>query len=138
MVKYEQNQMYNFEFVSQYKKIEQEYISNNYEAEEVEMLCDELYRCELFKIFNMLDLDLPKMNLILDNLWEHLKGYTPFYECVQSFKKKCIFDDDIIAFSMLFNYDSLFIVHACISDFLKSNTIEPINLTNLENFVNNE
>ena len=126
--------MYNIEFVSKYKIIEQEYILKNYEAEEVEMLCDELYRCELLKIFNMLDLDLVKMNSILDGVWERLKEYIPFYNCVQSFKSKCIFDDDILAFTMLFNYDSLFMVHACISDFLKSNTIERINLTNLENF----
>ena len=126
--------MYNIEFVSKYKIIEQEYILKNYEAEEVEMLCDELYRCELLKIFNMLDLDLVKMNSILDGVWERLKEYIPFYNCVQSFKSKCIFDDDILAFTKLFNYDSLFMVHACISDFLKSNTIERINLTNLENF----
>ena len=112
--------MYNIEFVSKYKIIEQEYILKNYEAEEVEMLCDELYRCELLKIFNMLDLDLVKMNSILDGVWERLKEYIPFYNCVQSFKSKCIFDDDILAFTMLFNYDSLFMVHACISDFLKS------------------
>jgi len=128
--------MYNFEFVSKYKQIEQEYIEKKYEEKEVEMLCDELYRCELLQIFNMLDLELPKMNEVLDNVWDQLKGYSPFYKCVQTFKSKCIFDDDILAFTMLFNYDSLYIVHACISDFLKCNIISPINLTNLEKFVN--
>jgi len=128
--------MYNYEFVSQYKIIEQNYISAKLDIEEVETLCDELYRCELFQIFNMTELNFGQMNAMLDDVWDnYLKGFSPFYECVQTFKKTCIFDDDIIAFSMLFNYDSLYIVHACISDFLKCNIISPINLKNLEDFV---
>ena len=126
--------MYDFDFVSQYKSIEQEYLKTH-DVKEVEMLCDELYRYELLKIFGMTELNIDLMNSTIDDIWEQLKMNTRFYNCVQIFKKNCIFDDDIMALTMLFNYDSLFIVHACISDILKFNTIEPINLTKLENFV---
>jgi hypothetical protein len=138
---------YNIDFEVKYKKIEIEFKekimreenknknnTEDYDVDDVETLCNELYKHEYQSVFFYDETSFEKIDknnnipTVVGYLWNLLSGYKPFYDVFSLFKtskiRENIFSDkDDVIFSGMFCYETFHLLHLCICDFLKTKSI---------------
>lgn len=121
---------YDTHFVVKYKDIELDLEATSHSSkEDQETILDELYRHEILSVFQIGTMDDIKIDDTLLGLYEKIKTYAPFVELFMQYKKKIFTEgfDDIVVFSSLFSYDTLYLIHPCMCEFLEKQSIgEPI------------
>ena len=95
-----------------YKETEIKYqCDDSVDIEDVNLLCDILYRNELFKIFNITEIDLAELNKRILDLYEKVKMNPEIEKLIQT---NLFMDDPFTTFMTLFSYDFLYIVYPII------------------------
>jgi hypothetical protein len=114
-----------------------------YNEADVENICDELYKYELFQVFTSLmpekpdefNIENPIFCKTMEYLWERMKCLRVFFSIVEKYKKKYYpetnIEDDVVFVSM-FNYHVFHRLHPCICDFLLNGNIQLANLEELD------
>ena len=95
-----------------YKETEIKYqCDDSVDIEDVNLLCDILYRNELFKIFNITEIDLAELNKRILDLYEKVKMNPEIEKLIQT---NLFMDDPFTTFMTLFSYDFLYIIYPII------------------------
>ena len=129
---------YNTSFIVKYKSIEDELnVSSSSSKDDIETIIDELYRHEILSVFKTDDIYEDKISTTLEQLWNKMSPYTPFRELFETYKEKCMNPgmDNLLVFSALFSYFTFDIIHPCICDFLKTQSILPEHLESFTKYL---
>jgi hypothetical protein len=132
--------MYNCDVIITYKQTEEKFLSDkevNNDSDDVNdvyFLCEEIYRIELLKIFNLTEFNTDIINNNVHHVFTQCVKYTRFKELLDVLNT-CNSDDLEVVFMQLFSYDLLYISHSCIAQLLTQNKIDEYKIENLENLV---
>ena len=91
-----------------------------------------LYRFELLSVFGLEEFNDDVINLEVMNLCTKLSEHSDFTELMLKAAGKMLSEDLCTGLMVLFSYDTFFLLHRCICEFLKNGTISPENLNNLK------
>ena len=136
--------MYNTNIEVKYKQIEKELKEKykysedeDYSHENIEIICNELYKHEYLLAFGCEDeYNETVINIIVEELWQKLIKYEPFlntFSILKQNKNNPFFyvekdnenENDLIQFCYLFSHEYFDKIHPCICDFLKNGIIDP-------------
>ena len=118
--------MYNINFEVKYKIIEEELMTkidageDEYSKEDVQLICDELYRHELLSVFYVEKYD-DSIHTSIIELWNKIKENPKFLRIFNIYKKKTNLTDNEYIFIEMFNYHLFYAIHLLIKDFLENN-----------------
>ena len=125
--------MYNINFIVKYKQIEEELLEKikkgepGYTEEDVLDISQELYRHEILSVFNSDNIEDPKIHDISIQVWRKMKDYQPFLKIFEKYREKMIFPvygNDVMFFIGIFNYNTFYILHQCICQYLTTDEID--------------
>lgn len=128
--------MYDTEFIVKYKSIEEELITKIdndkeecYTKDEVYSICEELYRHELLKVFQVTDVLGVEMETTMNNIWNIVRLNERFMKVIETYNEKMLVSVNkeecgIHSFIMLFNYDLFFLLHPCICQFIQNQEVD--------------
>ena len=141
---------YNYEFVCTYKDVEEKCIydlhnlekkeekvlngepsDSDEDEENIYFLCEEIYRIEFIKCFNLEDFDDDIINAQVKNLFDLCKGHEEFSKIIQLVKEKTGDEDIEICFMQLFSYELFYLTHNCIGKIHKSQPLDAAIVTKL-------
>jgi hypothetical protein len=133
---------YNYDFVCTYKDVEEKCIydlhhpekkeenlvktldkaieengepsDSDEDEENIYFLCEEIYRIEFIKCFNLEDFDDNIINAQVKNLFDLCKGHEEFSRIIELVKNKTGYEDLEICFMQLFSYELFYLTHDCI------------------------
>ena len=91
-------------------------------------ISETLYRFELLSIFSLEEFNEKVINLEVMNLCNQLSAHTEFAELMLKASAKMFSEDLCTGLMVLFSYDSFFLLHKCICEYLKTNIISAENL----------
>ena len=91
-----------------------------------------LYRAELLGVFGLEEFDDKVINLEVMNLCTQLSAHTEFAELMLKAAAKMLSEDLCTGLMVLFSYDSFFLLHRCICEYLKTDIISAENLDALK------
>ncbi len=86
-------------------------------------ISDALYRSELLGVFGLEEFDDKVINLEVMNLCSQLSAHTEFAELMLKAAAKMLSEDLCTGLMVLFSYDSFFLLHRCICQYLKTGII---------------
>jgi hypothetical protein len=124
---------YNYDFVCTYKDIEEKCIydlhypekkeenllngepsDSDEDEENIFFLCEEIYRIEFIKCFNLEEFDDNIINVQVKHLFDLCKGHEEFSRIIELVKNKAGYEDLEICFMQLFSYELFYLTHNCI------------------------
>lgn len=138
--------MYDIDFIVKYKSIEldlKKKLTTNTEEElgytldDVEKICDELYKHELLCVFRVdnMENNSEKINEIIQNIWTKINCNQNFLQVFKYYKNintnTMLIDSDDMLFTSLFSYNTFYSLHKCICDYYKNNMIDKTHLDEL-------
>ena len=134
--------MYNCHVVITYNYYDKQFKENN-EKQNIDLtlidcedmtddISETLYRAELLGVFGLEEFDDKVINLEVMNLCSQLSSHTEFAELMLKASAKMLSEDLCTGLMVLFSYDSFFLLHRCICDFLKTGIINAENLNNIK------
>lgn len=134
--------MYNCNVVITYNYYDKQFKENN-EKQNIDLdlidqedmtddISETLYRAELLGAFGLEEFDDKVINLEVMNLCSQLSAHTEFSELMLKAAAKMLSEDLCTGLMVLFSYDSFFLLHRCICDFLKTGIINAENLDALK------
>jgi hypothetical protein len=86
-------------------------------------ISDALYRSELLGVFGLEEFDDKVINLEVMNLCSQLSAHTEFAALMLKAAAKMLSEDLCTGLMVLFSYDSFFLLHRCICQYLKTDII---------------
>ena len=86
-------------------------------------ISETLYRAELLGVFGLEEFDDKVINLEVMNLCSQLSAHTEFAKLMLKASAKMLSEDLCTGLMVLFSYDSFFLLHRCICEFLKTGII---------------
>ena len=86
-------------------------------------ISDALYRSELLGVFGLEEFDDKVINLEVMNLCTQLSAHTEFAVLMLKAAAKMLSEDLCTGLMVLFSYDSFFLLHRCICQYLKTGII---------------
>jgi hypothetical protein len=140
--------MYDIDFIVKYKSIEldlkKKFSINTeeelgYTVDDVEKICDELYKHELLSVFRVdnMENNSEKVNEIIENIWIKINTYPDFLQIFNYYKNintsNMLINSDDMLFISLFSYNTFYSLHKCICDYYKNNMIDKTHLDELLN-----
>jgi len=138
--------MYNCNVVITYNYYDKQFKENNEKQNNDLDLIDQedmtddisetLYRAELLGVFGLEEFDDKVINLEVMNLCSQLSAHTEFAELMLKAAAKMLTEDLCTGLMVLFSYDSFFLLHRCICDFLKTGIINTETLDALKKSLN--
>jgi len=97
-----------------------------------EFISDAVYRQEFLNILNLEEYDdnlvVERMNVIYD----FVKDYQPFKECIDKAISTFIYGDNITGLMILFSYYNMHLTHKCLCEFINHGYMSDTNLENLK------
>ena len=113
--------------------------SDNLNEENKNMIRDDLYKNDLLNIFMLDEYDDEKISLVLDDLHEKIISNEILKEYMIRFAFNYFMENNTkFSIIFLFSFDSLYLFHPCICDYLVTGSITEINLNKLNSKVNNK
>jgi hypothetical protein len=97
-----------------------------------EFISDAVYRQEFLNILNLEEYDEKLVMERIDCIYNLVKDYKPFKECIDSAVKTFIYSDDIVGLMILFSYYNMHLTHACLCEFINQGRISDTNLEKLK------
>ena len=150
--------MYNYNFECTYKDVEKKYLGkvltkktdaqptdttkvcdgdNDDECEDdIYFMCEEIYRIEFLKCFNLVEFNDDIINAHVKELFELCKDNITFKHVINLVKTKLKEEDIEICFMQLFAYDLFFYTHNCIKQIKNDMEIDKKVLQRLQNNIN--
>ena len=133
--------MYNWNVVITYNYYDKQFKENN-KNQHIDLdlidqedmtndISETLYRAELLGVFGLEEFDDKVINLEVMNLCTQLSAHTEFAELMLKAAAKMLSEDLCTGLMVLFSYDSFFLLHRCICDFLTNNSIHLSNLKSI-------
>jgi len=101
--------MYNVDFVVKYKQIEKE-LSPECVGDVQDEIMDEIYRQELVAAFGAADIDDPTLYSEMERLWGLVQNHPALLAAIRPDGKSV----DELAFTMAFQYNTFWALHACL------------------------
>ena len=83
-------------------------------------ISETLYRFELLSVFSLEEFNEKVINLEVMNLCNQLSAHTEFAELMLKAAAKMFSEDLCTGLMVLFSYDSFFLLHRCICEYLKN------------------
>ena len=134
--------MYNCNVVITYNYYDKQFKENN-EKQNIDLnlidqedmtddISETLYRAELLGVFGLEEFDDKVINLEVMNLCTQLFTHTEFAELMLKAAAKMLSEDLCTGLMVLFSYDSFFLLHRCICEYLKTDIISAENLDALK------
>ena len=134
--------MYNWNVVITYNYYDKQFKENN-EKQNIDLdlidsedmtvdVSETLYRAELLGVFGLEEFDDKVINLEVMNLCTQLFTHTKFAELMLKAAAKMLSEDLCTGLMVLFSYDSFFLLHRCICEYLKTDIISAENLDALK------
>ena len=134
--------MYNCNVVITYNYYDNKFKKNN-EKQNIDLtlidyedmtddISETLYRAELLGVFGLEEFDDKIINLEVINLCSHLSIHIEFVELMLKAAAKMLSEDLCTGLMVLFSYDSFFLLHRCICEYLKTDIISAENLDALK------
>jgi hypothetical protein len=134
--------MYNWNVVITYNYYDKQFKENN-EKQNIDLdlidsedmtvdVSETLYRAELLGVFGLEEFDDKVINLEVMNLCTQLFTHTEFAELMLKAAAKMLSEDLCTGLMVLFSYDSFFLLHRCICEYLKTDIISAENLDALK------
>ena len=134
--------MYNWNVVITYNYYDKQFKENN-EKQNIDLtlidcedmtddISETLYRVELLGVFGLEEFDDKVINLEVMTLCNQLSAHTEFVELMLKAAAKMFSEDLCIGLMVLFSYDSFFLLHRCICQYLKLGTISNDTLIDLK------
>ena len=110
--------MYNFDFKVKYREIENELLAKieggetEYDKDDVELICDKLYRDELTSVLGLEN----NIDTVITELWQLMTINDSFMNLVNLYKTNLGYSNLLYSdfFALMFNFDLFHIVHKCI------------------------
>ena len=138
--------MYNCNVVITYNYYDKQFKENN-EKQNIDLdlidqedmtddISETLYRAELLGVFGLEEFDDKVINLEVMNLCNQLSAHTEFSRLMLKAAAKMLTEDLCTGLMVLFSYDSFFLLHRCICDFLKTVIINTETLDALKKSLN--
>jgi hypothetical protein len=143
---------YNYDFVCTYKDVEEKCIYDLHHPEKKEekelngepsdsdededniyFLCEEIYRIEFIKCFNLEEFDDDIINAQVKGLFDLCKGHEEFSKIIHLVKEKTGDEDIEICFMQLFSYELFYLTHNCIGKIHKSQPLDTSIVTKMVN-----
>ena len=134
--------MYNWNVFITYNYYDKQFKENN-EKQNIDLdlidsedmtvdVSETLYRAELLGVFGLEEFDDKVINLEVMNLCTQLFTHTKFAELMLKAAAKMLSEDLCTGLMVLFSYDSFFLLHRCICEYLKTDIISAENLDALK------
>ena len=101
--------------------------------DDIYFLCEEVYRIEFLKCFDLSEFDETVINNCVKNVFYVCIDYEPFKNIIVSANMFLLMDDLEMAFMFLFSYNLLHLTHPCIKQLIMQKTIDPELIAHLEN-----
>uniref|UniRef100_A0A6C0HQU4 Uncharacterized protein n=1 Tax=viral metagenome TaxID=1070528 RepID=A0A6C0HQU4_9ZZZZ len=112
----------NFSFPSLYKEIENCYINDEEFTEEiVHVLTENVYREEILTLFRR-DVFVDSINDDIISLYSKIKDNKNIIILVNILKEK--YNDDLIAFTVLFSYDYFYLFLPCLKNIMNEEIVD--------------
>jgi len=112
----------NFSFPSLYKEIENRYINDEEFTEEiVHVLTENVYREEILTFFGKTNFE-DSINDDICSLYNKVKDNENIITLVNIFKKE--YEDDLVAFTILFSYDYFYLFLPCLKNIIKGESAD--------------
>jgi hypothetical protein len=127
--------MYNTTVICTYNTPEVFLESDNITDDDKEFVRQTLYRQELLDILGIEEYDEEKINKVVNDTYERVKDCCEIKECVNKVLGYIMSTDEVIGFMLLLSYDSLYISHICISEFLETGKVSSDNIIILKNSI---
>ena len=100
-----------------YKKTENKYIDDDtVDIDEMNILCDELYRHELLKIFNINNPEFEELTQRIMEVYQKVKNNPDVKTLIET---NMLFDEEI-TFMSLFSYNTMYIIYPVIVKILQT------------------
>lgn len=97
-----------------------------------EFISDAVYRQEFLNILNLEDYDDKLVMERMHMIYNLVKDYKPFKECIDAAVKTFIYADDIAGLMILFSYYNMHLTHLCLSEFINHGHMSETHLENLK------
>ena len=134
--------MYNWNVVITYNYYDKQFKENN-KNQHIDLdlidqedmtndISETLYRAELLGVFGLEEFDDKVINLEVMNLCFQLSAHTEFAALMLKAAAKMLSEDLCTGLMVLFSYDSFFLLHRCICEYLKTDIISAENLDALK------
>jgi len=127
--------MYNTKVVCTYNTSEVFLETDNISDEEKDFVRNAIYRQELLDILELEDYDESKLDDAFCKLHEKVKACNDLLECMHEISRKYNIQSDIIGLMMMYSYDSMFLTHICVSEFIEKGKIEKSSILKLKAFL---
>lgn len=130
--------MYDTKYICRYKSDDIFLETDLLTDDEKEFIRDELYREDLLNIFIMDEYSDDIINLEIKNLYEKIKNYQPFKECILKAASRYLSEDEELGLVLLLSFDYLDLTHNCISEYIETQKVSDENMNILKNKVFSE
>ena len=97
-------------------------------------ISDTLYRFELLGVFGLIEFDEKIINKKVEELCTKLSDHSEFTELMKRAAGKMLSEDLCTGLMILFSYDTFFLVHRCICEYLTVSTISIEKMQSLYTF----
>lgn len=121
--------MYNTEFKCRYHKNDVFLETDDVTEDEKNFIRNILYKEDILNIF-LIDFndDFDIFTNAITELYEKVKDFLPFKECMKKMADKIMSEDEISGFLIMYSYDYMFITHECVSEYLLTGKLSPENI----------
>lgn len=91
---------------------------NNAECSEQNIV----YQKDMLGVFGLNMFDENAINQCIEEIYEKIKGYTEFQECMKKGSAKFLTEDLLTGFMVMFSFDFMYITHTCIKSVLTNDS----------------
>ena len=127
--------MYNTKVICTYNTNEVFLETDKINFDDKDFIRNTLYRQELLNVLGIQEYNEDEMNRGIHDLYEKIKSYIPLKECMEKLAGRFMSSDLEFGLMILFSYDYMYLSHICISEYLETDTISEINMSNLKAIV---
>jgi hypothetical protein len=127
--------MYDTKFKSRYHNDDVFLKTDDLTDEEKYFIRDIIYKEDILNIFSIDDFDdFDKFTNVMNELYNKIKGFLPFKECMKKMAAKLMSEDEQTGLIIMYSYDYMYITHKCVSEYLEIMTISEENIKLLSEF----
>ena len=129
--------MYDTKFKCRYHNDDVFLETDDLTDEEKNYIRDIIYKEDILNIFLIDFNDDVAFNSVIDELYNKIKDFLPFKECMKKMATKIMSEDEQYGLILMYSYDYMYITHKCVSEYLEIKTISEENMKLLSEIWNN-
>lgn len=106
------------------------------EVEQCEDSADLIYKSDILQVFDLIDYDDAKIEEEMIILFGILKNNEKMIECMKKMAHRFVTEDLEFGMTLLFSYDTFYLMHSCICDVVEKGEPEEDNMNLLIKLIN--